>query len=172
MLLEKKHKIEHVCSKPNFGRPALENPYVIKAKGEATLLATNQYVAAYVPVVLMNTDTEGYVQLNHIKEARKNKEHARVTDDRPGGGQTFPLKALLKVQPDRERADNPMRVGIDAKHLYNLARALGCEQLELQFQAEDDGGLAATRPIEVFPIGEAAVGNDACGVIMPIRVRR
>jgi len=173
MKLHRKYRVEQACSKDVHGRPALADPYLrILGDERGWLEATDSYIAARVSVRGVTYDSDGWVPVDALKQARKACgavdeadvpcENGRVNVygtvyPRPRPGSTF--AELESFYTEARLEDAMVEFGIDAKLLYKLAQALGSERVRLRIRSP-------LKPIYVQPLGDP----DAEGLIMPIRL--
>lgn len=119
-------------------------------------------------------DTPGWLSSDALKLARKQSS----TDDirialngvqklpdgttllRPGDSNKFPQIAPILMRSTRNRKSN---IAINARLLKDLADALGTEEIALEFGKSSD---------EAVLVRSMSKGNDARGLIMPIRMNR
>lgn len=193
-------KLEKLASTDKT-RPVLSALYlrVVESNGErhGFVEGTDSYKLGRIPVELDDDDTEGFITLEALTAARKLKyEHlhcngslgagnaleAFVHFPRPELG-TFPnTDQLLELTPatiDGAR----FTFGVNPRFLLDVAEAMGCETIELEFACTKtyDRGAGAIeasrpsnlRPLTVRPLGRkrsSDVSTDAIGLVMPARV--
>ena len=152
-MIDKKYKLEEATSGPKDLRPILENIFV--NKGHA--IATNGKVLAMVPAETQIDEPGNSCSGKVLKAARKGlKKHENMAE--------VPLKDLEGKFPDITQVipaeEANYTIGIDAKLLYALSQALGCDRLTLNI-------IDSKRAIKVRPFGDKA----ASGLIMPCKDR-
>lgn len=148
---------------------------------EGYLEATDTYKLVRVPVKVNDDDVQGFIPVEALTRARKQKlpeitaaEGVRVGDvtfDRPTDGQFPDAPSFI---PEDEKI--VFRVGVNAAFLHELADALGSDQVVLEFQGQEvrtkGGALRGVlpeprKPIRVSPLSE----SGPVGVLMPILIK-
>jgi len=169
MLIDKKYKLEKVVSK-DPAREHLQNIWITRHHA----FATNGMILAAIPITADKEDTIGWLSADALKLARKQSS----TDDirielngvqqlpdgttllRPDDSNTFPKIVPILLRSYRHRKS---RVALNARLLKDLADALGTEEVVLELGKSSD---------EAVLIRSMAKGNEARGLIMPIRMNR
>lgn len=170
-------KLEKVASKDK-SRPVLTHAFLRIEEGDSGrkgwLEATDSYKLARIPVEVEADDKEGFVPVSALKAAREAKtfevavngdvvaevEGGQLTLTQPKTG-TFP--DVPSILPKEKIA---FEVGINATFLKDLTDAIGAqENVRLSFVADDDG-----KPNPLKPIQVGILGNDAIGLLMPVRL--
>jgi hypothetical protein len=185
-------KIEKAVSK-DATRPVLTRLYLriserVTGRGrsrrvhrEGHLEATDTYKLVRVPVKIADDDVQGFIPVEALTRARKQKlpeitaaEGVRVGDvtfDRPADG-TFP-DAPSFIPEDENIV---FRIGVNAVFLRELAEALGSDQVVLEFQGQEVRTKGGTlrgvlpeqrKPIRVSPLDQ----SGPVGVLMPVLLR-
>ena len=161
-------------------RPALTQVYLDCEKSEVRV--TDSYRAARFPVALDEGDTSGPIPLEALKAARKVKALTSircngVVEVRMGRGEhasepflTMPRPAMAGQFPNLDQiwdgcnTSDGFEVGLNAKMLFDLAKAMGTDTIRLSFTCNP-----ALRPFKVAPLDGQ---NDApMGLQMPIRLK-
>lgn len=176
MELNKRHKIEKVCTPARDNRPVMENPYLREQNGRWELQATDSYKLVAIPVEVSEGDTEGAIPVSAVKGTDSvgkdgirriaangsvsyaSKSGGEVTLPRPDKG-AFPNFDQL-VPAYTHNGTHEFQIAFNAKMLYELAQALGDDQVVLTMQSP-------LRPIGVRP---RSTDNDAYGLVMPVRI--
>lgn len=173
MKFDKKCKPEECVSK-DVTRIALNQLYLRNGK----LYAADGCVAAIIPVVLEDTDVEGYVSVDAIKHARKaDKKVSRKTaslslecngEIKLSDGVTFPRESpnnltypdVDKVVPDGTK--HRFVIALNPEFLLRAAEAIGSED-GVEIHICD--GLS---PIILRPFDKA---SEALAVLMPMTLK-
>jgi len=173
MKISKTRLLENICSKDS-NRPAMMNPYF---DGNTITCTDGRVLISFVPDEISPEDTPGIIPLEILKLSRQGDEQislsdktAKTTNKKGITSETvrdgFVFPDWIKLFPSDK---NCIRVGIDAKLLYYLARAAGkpnnyttAGQVILNIPRDQEKILTA---IEVnFP------GQEDKALIMPCRV--
>jgi len=143
------------------------------------VVSTDGNIVATVPVVLEDGDVTGLIPASLVKHALKGPKscnvRVRVRDD--GYLEAKGKKGESMIAP-RPTGEFPTRYGqvipamrhddfvvmLDASLLYNLARALGSDTVELRFCA----GGSPTDAVLVVARSTRVEGRCALGAIMPV----
>jgi DNA polymerase III sliding clamp (beta) subunit (PCNA family) len=172
-------KIE-LCASKDETRLCLVNPYFDKAAN--AIIATQGMSMAIVPVESDESDVSGFVSPTALamarKQARKGEGGAEIYLN---GSQLLADKTVL-VRPSEEsngrfpnwqqvvpkmesEAYGTIRIGLNAKLLWELAQAIGSECVCLSIKD-------ANSPLIVTPSGgsKPVACRDAKGILMPLRV--
>ena len=167
MQIDKKYKLEKVVSK-DPAREHLQNIWITKHHA----FATNGMILAAIPIAQDKDDTAGWLSADALKLARKQSS----TDDirielngvqklpdgttllRPDDSNTFQKIAPILMRSYRHRKSS---IALNARLLKDLADALGTEEIVLEIGKSSD---------EALLVRSMAKGNDARGLIMPIRM--
>lgn len=187
---EKKVQPELVASK-DVARPVLTKVHLNVE--QSVVEVTDSYMLARFPVELDEGDTSGPIPVDALKASRKAPirghstrialngdaecimdsggiESTYATFSRESAGYTFPNCAQLIPENLSD-----FEIGIDAGKLLKLAKAMGDERVRIRFTnnpatGEGNGhfGPSNLRPCVVRPID--ATGDDATGILMPIRL--
>lgn len=167
MKLRTKYKPELVCSKDGL-RPKLNSPSLETVNGKKRIVATDGRRLAVIPVEAFSEES-GTVPIKALEFARKNKKTPKqdsISINLNGkiefeNGWTMPAPEQLGF-PDVEhvipKEDAKISLTLNAKILYDLARALGNEVITLNI-------IDALCAIRV-----TVPQDEAFGVIMPVRV--
>jgi hypothetical protein len=169
-----------LCVSKDKQRPVLTHLYlrIVKGRGKSakpvgTLEATDSYRAVRLPVTLDDGDTEGFIPADVYKAARKLGGWIQANDSLvTADGTTYPRPALgqwpkLEQLWPAETAE--LEVGLNALFLWELAQALGSEQVRLRFMPTEDGDPDNGRAILVEPLrGDGVAGGQ--GLLMPIKL--
>ena len=177
MKIARKHKIEKVCSDDKL-RYAINNVKAYKHR----LVATNGHAMAVIPYKKANIDIPeeeftGLIPPEVFNEARKvNKKFERddmiiehngkltVKDYSTGTEKSFnyidePYPDVVRVIPRRK---TEYKISLNAKLLYELSQALGCDGVILEFTGKTSGIIV--KPHENSLCTE---DNHAWGILMP-----
>jgi len=179
MQIHKNSKIEACCGK-DPRRRVLTHPHISNINGKPHLCATDGKCLAYVPVILEDGDTPGYVNSEALKQARKLEKHEDVLHIEANGslklkdGSTLPrfgadgslsYPNVDLVIPDPK--DVKWSIAFDVDLLKNLADALGTTHVTLKVIDE-------VSPITVLPSGRSSdkkeYDRNGRGVFMPMRL--
>ena len=173
---------ELVASKEQH-RPVLTNVHLDVDKGQ--VVATDSYMLARFPVELDEGDTSGPIPVDALKASRKPPLKLRTGED---GVSIRANRNVEVVQGEAPYLSVPrgdvdytfpnadslfpavladFTIGLNAAKLAQLAKALGSDEVVLQFTAGKDGNPEALRPILVRPISRG--DDDPDGILMPIR---
>jgi hypothetical protein len=175
-LLSFKSKPEAVPSKEKH-RPVLTHLYlrITEENGErvGTLEATDSYKAVMIPVELEDEDTEGFVTIEALKQARKDSPRGTVRLSANGGlvtpeGTEFsrPEAGQWPRLPELVPQDTTeFEIGLSAKFLYEMAQAYGDDRVRIKFTASTDGSPNPMRVMHVRPLN-----GEGEGILMPIRL--
>ncbi len=166
-----------LCAAKEESRYAITYPWLDTEAGY--VVATNGRCMVRIPVTETSDDTTGPIPTKILKSARKdaprtapemsvvlNGTAAAYGVSMPRGGDPetrFPDYA--GVIPSDKRPN--VRLGLSAKYLLDIAKAMGTDSVVLEISAEDPD----ETPIVVRPVGEGIGGNPvpgALGVLMPI----
>ena len=164
MKLDKKHKPEKALGKE--GRFQVEHA---KLDG-SNLIATDGRILAVIPVEVGENDRDGLIPKDALTGCRKGLKgrqvptlicgeavtlHAQgIRMDRPAEDKFPPWEEVIPAEDEYEAV---REIRLNARLLYNLAQALGTDELKLTFQ-----GVGAVRA--------DAIDGEAYGVIMPLRM--
>lgn len=176
MKIHKDCKVEAIASS-DASRYAIGEPYLDITDGKGTLVSTNGFALAMVPVEVMPDDVAGYVSEAALKAARKQARRNEPASVSLNGvatladGTTLPRHGTApadahypnwrQVVP-KDYAPAALEVMIDAELLLALAQAMGApNSITLSFKD-------ANSPILVRP-GAVCAEKDARGVLMPRR---
>ena len=178
MKIHKDCKIELAASKDET-RFAITEPY-LDMVNEPVMVATNGMMMAIIPVEVNEHDKQGYVTGESLKAMRKVKFNPEVTCNgqlsvkdgpsfpRPDNGQ-YPNWRQVVPAKDREVK---FSVGLNARALWELAQAMGCDAVSLEFS--DSGDAIVVKPSNGGMYGgkfcKPAACLEACGVLMPLRL--
>jgi len=169
MKISKKYKIHNALSTDEM-RPALTQ--ALYDKVGKRLVATTGHIIAVVPVEPSEGDRARTIPSVALKEALKGKqiEDAVILADKyvTVGDTTFKEEDDKKSFPSWEGCfpDKETKVhfdvGLNAKLLFDLSKAIGSETVRLTFS--DD----PCKPIKVEP--DDTDNNQAYGLIMPLKL--
>ena len=173
MRVDAKYRAELATSKSkDETREALQQLHVRREEVAVWLEGTNARIAVRVPVDLDDGDRPGMITAETLTRARKEKDEdgqvriALEDEARLPNGIVFPRPAEQLTFPDTNNVfpaasrECRMRLALDAKLLWDLARAMGARGVVLEIESELD--MIAVRPTRA--------GNDARGVLMPMRL--
>jgi DNA polymerase III sliding clamp (beta) subunit (PCNA family) len=174
MKIHKNCKIELVAAEHT--KPAICEPYLDIQDGKANLIATDGWRIVVIPVETTPKDVAGYVSEDVLKTARKVTGRAADCSIELNGcaklenGATLPRNGSagndLKYPNWRQVIPKPYeksaKVAINARFLWEIAQAMGCESVTLEIAD-------AASPIIVKPTGKFAATYEAHAVLMPIR---
>lgn len=165
-------------------RAAIGHLY-LKKTGDLTgeIQATDGACAIRVPVELEATDTEGYLPVDIVKKAERNRVSkaweitASVNGSIQypnGASEPRPTEDQLSKWPDFNQIEpnkpTDFSVAINAELLFNLQKAFGSEHVKLEIVMEKDKDKNTTLGvIRVLPGGKSAY-PEARGLIMPYRI--
>lgn len=159
-------KLEKILPK-NADVPILLHPF-LDVEREA-VYASNNTVVAKIPVVVAEDEQSGQVNIEAIKMARKSGKDILCNESvvvpegatyHRGPADKFPPVDDLLVDAD----DTMLFVSISAKQLYELAQALGSEDVVLMLPK-------GMRRIGVVPDPSGKHISGARGVIIPKNVK-
>jgi DNA polymerase III sliding clamp (beta) subunit (PCNA family) len=184
MQISKFNKIDKCVSKDET-RYVLKNPYLIcdrdamplpPEKDKAQLVATDGKKMVILHVDSTHLDkscnkvenTSGMIPVDAIKTAQRDKVATGVLGANGNvtlpSGQTFTRDEYtfpnVKVVFNASRDETKVRIGLNAKFLYDMAQALGSDELVLEITDPSQG-------IHVAPNNPK--GNDGRGILMPVR---
>lgn len=190
MFLDKEVKIESICADKKQKRVLLERPFLdLKDDGRPLLVASNGAACAVVPVTAHSDDTEGFIEIEALRTARKKpkvsgrpillaKDKLEFIDGEKMNRTTLRDLECNKMYDWRfctrgvKRSDTKIRIGINTECLKNLADAMGCRTVVLDISSNEE-------MIVVHPGGESYFEQgirgiqpavpDAIGYIMPSR---
>lgn len=175
MKIDKSSKLE-LCAAKVDARYAMRNLYLeTDGPNGPRLCATNGCTLAVVPVELEDGDEAGLVSVDALKIARQGAGHGKariecnkslrawgkngpLTFERPSDGNFPDIRATDLLST--EEAPEGLKICLNAKLLYNLARALGEDEIALTIPT-DKG-----KPLFVRGLNQAI--PDAVGLLMPI----
>lgn len=179
-------KIELLCA---GDRLALQHPRLDAEKG--FLEATNTYALVRYPVEVEEGDRTGYVPAEALKGAAKiqrkqfrNELYISVGEQvhvRMGPTYPQPLAPDTKF-PDFEQLIpenlSEFSIGVNAKLLYDLSRALGAnhDTVELRFTTDKEGNPSSLRPIlvtcteSILASHKGEEKREAVGLLMPVKM--
>ena len=186
MQISKFNKIDKCVSKDD-GRYVLKNPYLICDResmplpcqdDKAQLVATDgkKMVALHVDSTHLDKscnkveNTSGMIPVDAIKTAQRDKLATGVlgangTVTLPSG-QTFTREDYtfpnVKTVFNAPRSETIVRIGLNAKYLYEMAQALGSDEVVLDITDPNQG-------IHVAPNNPK--GNEGRGILMPVRCK-
>jgi hypothetical protein len=176
MQFSKEAKIE-VCTSKDELKPALNH---VMFTGRH-LVATDGHILAWIPVKADEGDTQGKIQPEVFKEARKADKKSNFCTMSVNGN--IKLSNGTQIERTKEDAQFPnikaviprhntgTRVAFDVRLLVRLADALGTDHLELILPDQKE----VTRAILVYP-NDGQTGRcrrtEGMGVLMPIRLPR
>jgi hypothetical protein len=134
-----------------------------------TLTATDSYVAARVPCKVEDGDESGLIPATALKEA--NGQSLRIADGKAtlklsdGGERTWPLSSLsfpdiAKILDGAPKA--PVRFGINARLLHNLATAMKGKEMR-----DNAIILHPVHPLKGLRVDGF---HEEVGMIMPVRL--
>ncbi len=169
MTIDKKYKLEKIVSR-DPSREHLQNIWITKHHA----FATNGMILAAIPITADKDDTSGWLSGDALKLARKQsstddiwielngvqKLPAGTTLLRPDDSIKFPRVAPILLRSYRHRKS---QVALNARLLKDLSDALGTEEIVLEIGKSSD---------EAVLVRSMSKGNDARGLIMPIRMNR
>ena len=158
-------------------RKHLNDPYLDTEKKR--LIATNGHIAAIIPVEVSEADTSGPISAEALKAARKAAKGSPLGGIAPtiactektlevGQGPTYPRPDLQNKYPDIDKVipktKGYIKVGLDAKLLYDLALAIGEGKYKTHVCLHIDPKNSKKGTIYV------SNNSDRYGVIMPVRL--
>jgi hypothetical protein len=171
-------------------RPMLTKVHLDTEAGEVWV--TDSYKAARFPVEVEEGDTSGPIPVEALKASRKPplrhisetsislNSHAEVKmgrgEEASGPYLTVPrdkedgykFPSLPELFPDNLA---PFEIGLDAKHLHDLAKAMGSDTIRLRFTMGGDREPSPLKPMLVEPLRcDATGGAKPRGLLMPIRL--
>ena len=180
MKLSPKSKIEKVLSKDV---KVLENPYLYVEEGShGYLLASTGQNAVKIPVLLSEGDLPGPVPVEALKELRKVKDGELLCNEqycilpngaawpRPQFSQYPPIESLLV-----DSGQSVMEISLNAKALYEIAQAQGCEVVKLKIEVSGDmayGYEASGKTVGVEPHPSEPHVEGSRAALLPYRVAR
>lgn len=165
-------KPELIASK---ARPVLTKIHLNVEAGE--IQVTDSYMAARFPVEVEDGDTSGPIPVDALKASRKpplkrgdetrialngdaqvlQGDFVYLTVPRETADYTFP--DIPRLYPD---AIPTLEIGLNAKMLYQLAKAMGSDTVRLRF-------LGALQPVRVEAIGRYG-DDEPAAIIMPVKL--
>lgn len=169
MHIDRTYKLEKVVSK-DPAREHLQNIWITKHHA----FATNGMILAAIPITADKEDTTGWLGADALKLARKqtSADDIRIVLNgvqqlpdgttllRPDESNKFPQIAPILLRSYRHRKS---QVALNARLLKDLSDALGTEEIVLEIGKSSD---------EAVLVRSMAKGNEARGLIMPIRMNR
>jgi hypothetical protein len=165
MKLNKALKVEKLFSK---GRDSRFATHAALLEGE-NLIATNGRALVKLPIERQEGDTDGLISKEAIVASRKGNQTIQANGSLVAAGITFPRETSSdypkwrNVVPEPSKMENKVAVAVNIRLLWEMAQALGCEALTLEFDS------SGTRPILATPCGEKNNAPEgAIGVIMPL----
>jgi hypothetical protein len=148
--------------------------------------ATDSYKLVRLPVEFDDTDepTEGFLPaamftgkqviamtVRNGEVAVTNTDGVRTLERPDMNGRTYPDVDKL-LDPILENM-GPLRIGLNARYLYELAQAMGDDTVVLGFSRHGRGSFNNLRPMLVLP-GTSSTTTERdgpLGVLMPIRLK-
>ncbi len=172
---DKQRKIEKAVS-TDYGRPALENPFLVFDGEQGLLCATDTYQCVMIPVTTDDEDTAGAVPLDAIKASRRKTSDGRIELAEKAatvrGLQEFAdgeahyarhdqkNPDLLKIRDNTIALGDPViTIGINATMLAKIQAALGADGRGISLEIRNP-----LKPVIVRPLG----GRSGMGIAMPI----
>lgn len=182
MKIHKNIKIELACSK-DATRRAISEPYLSIAGSEANLVATDGKIMAMIPVELSERDAEGFVSGACLAVARKalprGGEVAEITVNgqavtstgismpRAGNAGDSQFPNWRQVVPSDD-ATPLVTIGVDAKLLWQLAQAMGCQSVAIAIKDPCSPFVVTPTPVGRHSDAAQPVCMGARGLIMPV----
>jgi hypothetical protein len=177
MKIHKDCKIELAASSDET-RHAITEPY-LDMTNEPVMVACNGMMLVIVPVETSEHDKQGCVTGEALKAMRKVKFNSEMTCNgqlsvkdgpsfpRPDKGQ-YPNWRQVVPAKDREVK---FSVGLNARALWELAQAMGCETVRLEFLDNMTGitVIPTNSGTSLYKVKTAAC-LEARGVLMPLRL--
>jgi len=170
MKLKAKYRPELICSK-DYTRAAIMEPNVGNIRGKTSMVATDGRRLLVIPVEAEEKEF-GRISKDAIRMARLTRQDKKqdtlnlVVNGRielPNGWsfprpdqKEFNYPNVENVIPNK--TSQPHRVCFDAKMLWELAQSMGTRAVVLSFQDHQSA------------ITVTALGDDAYGVLMPMRI--
>lgn len=167
-----RYKPELICSKDGT-RPSIEDAELREINGKPVLCATDGRRLVVIPVEECDPSEYGRVPkkaLQFAKQSRKDKRQPIVKLDLNGSvkfenGWTMPREQGLifpNVQSVIPGNRQEIKVCFNAKYLYEIAQAMGVENVSLGFVQQGSQVIDAIRV--------TAENEKAFGVLMPVRI--
>lgn len=190
MIINKNNKV-HECCSTDVQRPALNH---VLFNGERLIATDGHILASVAPESLDGEAEKALIPVEALKTATKpsGSLHAIVfhadneTMSAFGGGQEVIVRQPADVGPDQypncdrimppeEQIKAPqLRIGLNAKLLLRLAKALGTDALELRLpiMEPDSSRDYPMKAIYVVPLGTQDIDEGGpFGLIMPMKCR-
>lgn len=172
MNIPDKCKVELAASRDDTRR-CITEPYLdMTVEGEPVVVAVDGRMLAVVPVAVGPNDKTGYLSADALKTMRKAKvsEIECNGELKVVGGPIFPQPDLgtfpnwRMVVPAKDR-EVKWKIKLNTTLLADLAKAIGCECVELQFG--NRGEAILVKPVHTST--NPAACEKAFGVLMPVR---
>ncbi len=172
MKFDKKYNPTLVCS-DDESRKSIQNPYLVEKDGQRFIVATDGHSYVSIPVESSPIEPTGNITRRCVDDARKvarKNEKVNVSVFLTPDG--MPTNSVMAVVP---HAEGSLRIGLNAKKLLTLAKALGAEHEQVEIFISQD----RLAPLMVRALEEnntrSKQGTDfdrtkAFGLLMPCRV--
>jgi DNA polymerase III sliding clamp (beta) subunit (PCNA family) len=162
MFIDKNYKLEYAAEKKSATRDNLKNINFQKDYA----VASNGHIMAFVPVESDSEDTTGLLNAENLKLARKNSVSNGNVFMRVNGSfelmdktklpkENIAFPDYLSVIPENNRE---YTIALNAKLLYQLSQAMGCEKVVLEF-------ISPNKAIKVYDLDN----KESFGLLMPVR---
>jgi DNA polymerase III sliding clamp (beta) subunit (PCNA family) len=179
MKINKNYKPE-LCSSLDSEKPHLRNLWLDVEKKR--LFATDGKRLVVIVVEINSEDKSGPITARALKEAREVQENSvRAKDDMPSIHATekdlivgdtkfkrptdngFPFTSIETILADVDKREQTVKIGINARLLYEAAMALGAEKIVLSVDSKD-----STAPMKITSLSSH---DENLVMLMPVRIK-